>query len=299
MYNFFAKRINKKAFIQALKEVEKEGYYVSQDLSKDMVFTTNMSRAVAALSDEQIKVKQLKDKTLDVSKYAPNIDSEAETERVKPASADVLEEKVFTKQSRAQMYEKMFADDTLLNGEHIKEWGVLSDETAENEEVTTRAKAPVSVKQDKEDEKIKQKAKKLFAELNKNLEAKQQETINAKEIHEEAVDEQLETQNVEPVEEKVEAETNDIVEEETAVESETPKLVVEVVAKDPETIEEPAQEEQSIVEVPVVVSAQVPVVAASGAEKISKPKIVVKPKTQRTRKKRRRYDADIAGGFDF
>ena len=274
MYNFFASRVNKKAFVQALKEVEKEGYYVSQDLSEDMVFTTNMSRAVAALSDDQIQIKPVKDKPLDVSGYAPNLDTE--TERVKPASTDVLDDKVFTKQSRAQMYEKMFADDSLLNGEHVKEWGVLSDETSGDSELPR--KKNISTQQSvNNDEKLKQNTKKLLAEINQKL---------AEEKAQKAATKAVEQKEVQPVEAAAQS-VEEIKEEK---QEEQPKILVEVVAKD-----EPKEEPKPA---PVVIPVAMPI-SRPAAKPASKPKNTPKPASQRTRKKRRRYDADIAGGFDF
>ena len=72
--------------------------------------------------------------------------------------------------------------------------------------------------------------------------------------------------------------------QEEQVQEEPQKIVPEIIAA---VESEPAIQEQPTI---------VPVMQAQVKQSTAAPK---KPKTQRTRKKRRRYDADIAGGFDF
>lgn len=375
MYNFFANRTHKRAFVKALKEVEREGYYVSGDTSEDMVFTTNMSRAVAALSDDQIPIRPVKDKTLDISVLANGAESKPAvtpskieiveikpkethddiqenieaTPRVKPADTNIVESKVYTRQSRAQMYEKMFSDDALLSGEHIKERGLLTSETSDDDIIDYRKhfaskNVMVDNKSTQASEESKKRTKKYLAELNaKVLKQREEEAKKAAEIKAEeqealketlAVEPEIEEPNVEEskIEESV---VEEVVAEEPVVEEVIEKAAPEIVEAVPaaqekvvelasETpVDESAIEEQHIEETVVEPAFEEPIVEEVGgsigkykmqsepikpaktAKTAVKPKVVsapekvAKPKTIRTRKKRRRYDADIAGGFDF
>ena len=123
MYYFFNSNAHRKAFIKALKEVENEGYYINQASDDDVVFTTNMSKAVASLSGEKAEKTIDTGKPLDIEEYNPNLD----TKRKVPADPKVLSAIDYTMQENEKVRSRLFGDDTtFVDGNNTDEKQFLS-----------------------------------------------------------------------------------------------------------------------------------------------------------------------------
>lgn len=293
MYNFFKNRTSKKAFIQALREIEKEGYFVSRQTNDDVVFTTNMSRAVAALSNDKIDIRPVVDKTLDISGYTPNSewkpeenDSQGQIVLQTPVEELKEQEALNTdnskKQSRVELYEKLFSDDAFLDGRRVQERGLLSNEIEEGstgDDIRLKALNTEKQVNDNNSKRIsatKQRIKELNAII---IARKKQAEKNV--VHVSTDDNVVLKDNASQQTKTIEQLDQPITED--------PKLVVEVVASKDKK-EEPKQKIDIPIDVVSVAKMQ--------------PKTTTKKQTKTTastkkRKKKRRFDADIAGGFDF
>ncbi|MBQ8468661.1 MAG: hypothetical protein IJ542_02775 [Clostridia bacterium] len=290
MYNFFTKNVNKRAFIKALKEVEEEGYYVDNATNDNVVFTTNMSRAVSSLSGEEADRPYVQDEALDVSEFTPNLDNA----RIKPANPEALgEDHQFVKQSRSQFYEKLFADsdDAFLDGSKVQERGLLSNETDSlNSYFSERTKTN---SQSMTREEIIRRTKEKLAQLNAaaRVRAEQNKQIRLEE-------ERVKAERISAIakaEEEFAKQRKAEEEAKLALEKQAEQARLDQEAKMAALIEEEKtkKEEESKIKVEVVSPA--PVVAA-----VATPKPVKKStRKPRTTKKKRRYDADIVGGFNY
>jgi len=281
MYNFFNKRVNKRAFIKALKEVKQEGYYVDAAVNDDVVFTTNMSRAVASLSGEEAKKPYVQDQALDISEFTPNLDNE----RVKPANPDTLgSNKQFVKQSRSQFYEKLFSeDDAFLDGTKVQERGLLSNET-DSDDGFLRPRASSSSNSQISRDEIIRRTKQKLEELNAAARARVEE--NKKRAEEQK---------------RIEAEKQAAIRraEQEAKEAEKTRLAAEQLERERKEEEERLAAEKLAAEKAAQAKIVVEVVKPEPIVVPSAPATSKTTRKPRTTKKRRRYDADIAGGFDF
>ena len=259
MYYFFKNNAHKKAFVKALKEVENEGYYINQASDDDVVFTTNMSKAVASLSGEKAQKEVAQGKPLDIEEYNPNLD----TKRKVPADPKVLEAVEYTKQSNNFLRDRLFGgDSTFLDGENSEEKQFLSGESDLDI-------GELLLKDDETNDKIEQ------------LEAEDRR----RKIDEERL-RKLHEYNERKLKMLEERKRQKEIEEQK-------QLLVEVVADKPETEEvyeeKPAseQEPETIVKAEPVVK---PVVSPKPKRK--RKKVVLK-------RKKKKYDADIIGGIDY
>lgn len=82
MYNFFSNKTKQRAFLKALKEVEKEGFYLNLTADEDAIAVLpDLSRAVASLGKKSTAEKVNSEDTIDISEFERPIKPVPQPER--------------------------------------------------------------------------------------------------------------------------------------------------------------------------------------------------------------------------
>lgn len=279
MYNFFSNRLKLKAFKKALKQVEAEGFYADLSVDEDnMAVLPDVSKAVASLSAKKEK-EPTAPSTVDISELESSLDSQKATPgapRPTAPASNVMQE--LKKQTPSQFYESLFSSaPTFLSGEESEDEEFLDGQPVE---YTTKPKLSTTAEMQ---DRVTQHKRKTFANLAERVNAKREEEAKNKPVEAEPVIEEpvakVEIPKIEP-----EIEMPIMEQEEQKIE-EPAKVVVEVVADIPEP------------QPPVTKTITKTVVITKEVKPVEKPKVKRKPATNK--KKKRKYDADISGGFNY
>ncbi len=262
MYEFLDSGFKRRAFKKALKDVKNEGYYIDLKNGTLLKPSVDSAKDVAELSTRTLANKYFaKEETFDVTGLAPNQEIQENEVEKEMSEYAMGGEQTYDVEPR-----KSFADSTFISGRDKEDEDMLSRRTLEEDK-------PLFGESEEQEEKPaideREEFRRKFIE---NIEKK----IAERELLEKArAEQQIEEQEEEKPEETEEP-VEETIEEEPAEESE------------PEVVEEEPVEE--IVEEPVKVE-PAPVV-----ETKTEP---VKPKRKYVKRKKRKYDADIVGGFGF
>jgi len=238
MYNFYSNKTKQRAFLKALKEVEKEGFYLNLTADEDAIaILPDLSRAVASLNKPTKQNKTQSEETIDISELETPVKPVPQPEKTfgDDDIYDYGQNDGSNLETGYKKYDSLFkSSPTFLDGEDsTNDFEFLSNRTRRRERV--RKDYASTLESQLEVDKSKHSAFERLAERQRRLRA------------------EADQREVEPPLVK-----------EPEKEEETPQIKVEVVAAP-----EPAPK---------------------------KKKVARKPKKN---KKRRKFDADIAGGFDF
>lgn len=281
MYYFFKNKSNRNAFVKALKEVEREGYYVNQSSDDDVVFTTNMSKAVAELSGTKVDRVKPEEKSVDINEYNPNL----EQKRVIPANPSSIQAGEYTLQQNP-IREKLFGgDSTFLDGKTTQEKEFLSNASSDSgfifEKNDNEIQREIDFFLDA------QRRKEIDDErLRENHEHNERKISTFVEQREREIDEERLRANREYNERKL-AMLEKLKAEREEKEKQA-QLLVEVVAD-----KEERREEQSATVTKKVEE------KPNSKHAIKKTAASKKKKPTTTKKKKKKYDADIIGGIDY
>ena len=278
MYNFFSNRLKLKAFKKALKQVEAEGFYA--DLSVDennMAVLPDVSKAVASLSGKKEQEKTAP-KTVDISELESSLDAQKATPgapRPTAPASNIAQE--LKKQTPSQFYESLFSSaPTFLSGEEAESKEFLDGQPAE---YTTKPKLSTTAEMH---DRVTQSKRKTFANLAERVNAKREEDAKNKVVTEPVIEEPVAKVEIPKIEPDIEM---PVMQKEEPLPEEPAKVVVEVVADIPEP------------KPPVTKTITKTVVITKEVKPAEKPKVKRKPATNK--KKKRKYDADISGGFNY
>lgn len=295
MFDFLSSNFKKRAFTKALEQVKKEGYnIVLEDDSDAAAILPDISEDIASLGKESTESKEIvQERTLDLNEA---LNSE---NRKKPA----INKNVFTgeyiKQNKAKIYKDLFDNsNTFLNKTDSQPVEFLSSNTDDEKEerlkeFNRRTDALIFERlrqKEAERQKEKEELERLNAQKQKEQELERLKAEQAeREIQERLKAEQAERERQEKLKaEQAERERQELEEAKRKAQlAEEEKRLAELKAQEEKERADKAEEQARL---------ERERAEAARLAAMPKPK---KPRTPRTGKRKRKYDADIVGGFDF
>ena len=223
MNNFFSSKLKYKAFLQALKEVEDEGFFVDDTVDEtSMPMLPDRGKALASLSGKTKENKE-GEETIDIKPLVKPLETDLEEVKksnpVKPASTTVPKTPYKT---RSQYYDNLFSKAPSFLDEDVE---------VENPELLPAGSRRPSSQELSIQQKVDRIKQRVFDKINnKNQEGSA--TVVVKAV---PVEEPKPVQVEEKVEIKPEPKPVEIVEQKKETPKQ-PKLIVEVVADVPKVV---------------------------------------------------------------
>ena len=296
MYNFFSSKLKRKAFIKALAEVEESGIYA--DYTTDgsaAIRMPDVEAQIAALSKKH-KEQKVADDTLDISTLSGAEISEASRSELGRGKTDGLSKDTFEQagdnalsqssgEDTLSYYDRLFDRRSFLHGEKdYSDVQFLQEGDQEDEQIILQPQSPLDAqpKTDQEQQLPKTRITTMVLEqMVRDKQARQAEELKQRE--EQLTKDRLEFSRLQQ-EELLRRE-----EQEKSLQQREQQA--ELVARQ--------AEEARLAALQVAQKAQADAAAAAAAAAAASKPARKTSGSPVKRKRRRRYDADIIGDFDF
>ncbi len=269
MFDFFSSNFKKRAFEKALKEVEKEGFEIilSEEDYNATILPDNAKEVAELSENKKEENNKITESTLDISEFSTT------ENRKRPVTNHEVLSGEFTKQSKENLYDKLFADsDTFLSKTQFEKGELLN-----SEEDSSKIWEDTNLKVEQDDNIIVNQAddyKKRVDDFNKKIQQQVFSDLRVK-------------QEDELVKQKKE-ELNKIEENNKALQDAQYRADL---AEEQKRLAQAEAEKERMLRLEAEKK-------AAEASLLAVPK--TKPKTKRApAKRKRKYDADIVGGFNF
>lgn len=289
MYNFFSSKLKRKAFIKALAEVEESGIYADYTADRNAaIYMPDVEAQIAELSKKQ-KQQQVADDTLDITALSGSEisqASEAELNRGKDSKQfgqAGQQDSQTTGEDTLSYYDRLFNRRSFLSGEKdYTDVQFLQEGNPDDEQNSLHQELPIAMEPTSEAEEEKPKTRittRILDQMAREKQARQAEELKKRE--DQLAKDRQEFSRLQQEELLRRAEQDRLIEER----EQEARLAAE------------RAEEARLAALAAAEKARADAAAAAAA-------VTVKPVRKTTnsgakRKRRRRYDADIIGDYDF